>query len=239
MSQIQERQMISTVLPRSELADDLVKEMYALHTQYFVNHQRSVFNDDLAAKDQVILLKCDSKLVGFSTLQVTKEVFANREIAVLYSGDTIIDQQYWGKGQLEIAFLETALKIHETLGLPLYWLLLCSGFRTYRYLTSFMNEYWPRWEQPTPPGAQEMLDYLSVKRFGDTYHKGVVKLSGGQLRGGVSPIDKHRLKNPHVEFFARRNPGHPAGDELVCITPFNPDNLNRFGLRVLNRRTRQ
>ena len=37
---------------------------------------------------------------------------------------------------------------------------------------------------------------------------------------------------PIFSFFAQRNPGHAAGDELVCLTEIHPDNLTRAGRRV-------
>jgi len=79
-----------------------------------------------------------------------------------------------------------------------------------------------------------MLDVLARKRFGPAYQDGVVKLKGGRLRPDVSPIDEARIRHPHIAFFVKRNPGHVYGDELVCITRFEPDNLTRAGLRVLH-----
>lgn len=233
MIQAEKSHVTVSVEAQSGISVSVADEMYELFSRYFEDHERSVFDADLANKDRIILLRAGAELVGFSTMAITREHFAGEDIAVLYSGDTIIDRQHWGSGQLEMAFLTTALATREELGVPLYWLLICSGFRTYRYLTSFMQEYWPRWDQPTPRRAQTMLDFLAEKRFGPAYRDGIVRLDGGRLRAEVSPIDDNRIRQPHVAFFAQINPGHVAGHELACITRFEPDNLSRAGLRVL------
>ena len=51
----------------------------------------------------------------------------------------------------------------------------------------------------------------------------------------TSVIPPGRLANPDVAFFARVNPGHEAGDELVCLTTLDDDNLTRAGRRMLAR----
>jgi hypothetical protein len=38
-----------------------------------------------------------------------------------------------------------------------------------------------------------------------------------------------------VAFFARRNPGHERGDELVCLARVAPDNLTALGRRLAGR----
>ncbi len=38
-----------------------------------------------------------------------------------------------------------------------------------------------------------------------------------------------------MAFFARANPGHEGGDELVCLTSLDDDNLTPAGRRMLAR----
>ncbi len=52
------------------------------------------------------------------------------------------------------------------------------------------------------------------------------------LRGELHGIPPSRLADPHVGFFARRNPGHERGDELVCLVELSRDNLTPAGKRV-------
>jgi hypothetical protein len=42
-----------------------------------------------------------------------------------------------------------------------------------------------------------------------------------------------RTTDAHVEFFLRANPGHAAGDELVCVTELCDANLTLAGRRMV------
>ena len=83
-----------------------------------------------------------------------------------------------------------------------------------------------------------MIDRLAIERFGNTYdpRAGIVRLSEPQvLARGLRGIPAERLKNPHVAFFARANPGHSRGDELVCLTELADGNLTPAGRRMVRR----
>ena len=44
-------------------------------------------------------------------------------------------------------------------------------------------------------------------------------------------LNEKTADNPESRFFRSRNPGHTQGDELVCLTLLEPDNLRSFALR--------
>jgi hypothetical protein len=56
------------------------------------------------------------------------------------------------------------------------------------------------------------------------------------LRGALADIPNGRDRDPHVAFFAGRNPGWAQGDELVCVCPLSADNLTRAGERMVRAR---
>ncbi len=130
-------------------------------------------------------------------------------------------------------------RLHRERPAPrLLWLLLTSGYRTYRFLPTFCRSFYPRHDRPTPPEVARLIDELARGRFGRRYDRaaGIVRFAEPQvlveeLRG----IPPGRLANPDVAFFARANPGHEAGDELVCLTSLGDDNLTRAGRRMLVR----
>lgn len=223
----------SRILPLGALDAATVDAMFALFKRYFVDSRRGVFERDLAGKEQVILLYADGVLVGFSTVQLGTETCGGQKVAVLFSGDTIIDRQHWGSGELERCWLQVALDARARFCCPLYWLLISSGYRTYRFLPVFFREFWPRHDRPTPATEQGIIDQLARQRFDGAYRDGIVRDGCGRLRGDVSPIAAGRLNNPHIAFFATRNPGHLRGDALVCITRIDEPNLTRAGHGVL------
>jgi hypothetical protein len=168
-------------------------------------------------------------------VRIAEVSIAGVELAVLVSGDTIVDRKHWGAGVLEPCWLRLALDVNREISGPLYWLLICSGYRTYRYLPTFFREFWPRYDIPTPPADQELLDAVARVEFGERYQNGIVRLKGGYLREEVSPVDERQLRNPHVAYFVNANPGHVCGDELACITLIDESNFTKAGSKVLRR----
>jgi hypothetical protein len=201
--------------------------MFSLMNQYFAELDRDRFEKDLAAKDDVVLIRAAGELVGFSTMQLSKEQINGSAVLVLFSGDTIIDSRYWNTHELQRCFVERATRAMRESDLPLYWFLICGGYRTYRYLPIFFREFWPRYDRAIPEDCQALIDTLARRRFGDAYQNGVITEGNGFLREDVSPIEEKQLRNPHVAFFDEVNPDHVRGHELVCLTLFDTSNMTR------------
>jgi hypothetical protein len=114
-------------------------------------------------------------------------------------------------------------------------LLLTSGFRTYRFLPVFWREFFPRFDAVTPPLIHELLAHLAEECFGNQFNPGtgIVRFNTPQrLRQDLLGIPEGRESDPHIGFFLSRNPGHGAGDELVCLTELSPQNLTAAGRRI-------
>jgi hypothetical protein len=230
--------LLSEVLPGSELTSDHVTNMFDLFNDYYIANFKT-FQRDLGNKNWVILLK-DSEsgsIQGFSTLAFYSSNVRDKEVGVVYSGDTIIRPKFWGTPELPRTWIKTVLEVGETLPKPLYWLLISSGYKTYRFLTIFYKDFYPRYDQPTPPEIQAIIHHLANERFGSEYSPqfGVIRFKTGAtpLRHGVAEITERRLKDPNVAFFIQKNPGHADGDELVCLTHIHPDNLTPAGRRMI------
>lgn len=219
--------------PRSGLDAATKDAMFQLLCRHFDAVERSVFEADLAEKDRVLLLPDESgALRGFSTLRVWED--STRGLTVIFSGDTIVDQAAWGSPALARGWLEAAMAVLDQASGPVWWLLICSGYRTYRFLPLFFREFWPRFDAETPESARALMDGLASGRYGDLYNNGVVRMAqGARVRPEVGGLTEARLSNPHVAFFAAANPGHVHGDELVCLTRVDPANFTAAALRVL------
>ncbi len=157
-------------------------------------------------------------------------------MGVVYSGDTIIRPAYWGTPALPSVWIKRVLALAAQMPQPVYWLLISSGYKSYRFLPVFYREFYPRYDRPTPPDLQRTLDLLAQDRFGEQYDAttGIVRFIGGgtPLRPGVADVNKERQRNPHIRFFLARNPGHALGDELVCLTQIAWENLTPAGQRM-------
>jgi hypothetical protein len=230
--------LVSQTLPRSELSPEIICEMFEVFCENFERSSLEIFERDLKDKNWVILIRDTerSALQGFSTLALYEMDYQGRRISVVYSGDTIISREYWGTPELPRSWIHTVLEKSAHMPQPLYWLLISSGYKTYRFLTVFYKEFYPRYDEPTPPEMQAMIEFLATQRFGSDYHceAGVVRFQNGAtpLRKGIAEVSDERLHDPHVAFYISKNPGHVHGDELVCITQIHPDNFTAAGRRM-------
>jgi hypothetical protein len=226
----------SILVRRAQLSPSQMNQMYGLLDRHFDGVTREQFDRDLAEKNWVILLAREERLVGFSTLLAYESSFRRAPVSVIYSGDTIVAREAWGTPALPRAWIAAVNQVRATVPRGQYfWLLLTSGFRTYRFLPVFWREFYPRFDRSTPTRQQELLEHLARERFGPQYDpgSGIVRFSQPQrLRSDASGIPENRSADLHVSFFASRNPGWAQGDELVCLTELIPENLTAAGRRM-------
>ncbi len=214
--------------------------MFALMERHYANVQRDLFDSDLAEKDWVILVSdpASGELCGFSTQMLLDVEAEGRPIKALFSGDTIIDRKCWGDQALAHLWGRLALSLIEAHpDAELYWFLISQGYKTYRFLPLFFHEFYPGHDAPTPQRAQTAIDALARARYPDDYDPGAGVIRAGsrqyRLREGLADITPGRLRDDHVRFFQRCNPGHERGDELCCLAPLTRANFTLAAWRVI------
>jgi hypothetical protein len=230
------------VQPRHTLSSQQRDEMFALLSRHFEGVTRPQFDRDLAEKNWVIELRRDGRLVGFSTLLVTTTAFEGEPITAIYSGDTIVAPEAWGTPALARTWIAAVNRLREDHpGQRCYWLLLTSGFRTYRFLPVFWREFFPRHDGATPAAVSRLLAQLARERYGGAFEakSGCVRFAAPQrLRQFLAGVPAGREADAHVAFFLACNPGHAQGDELVCLTEISEQNLTAAGRRMVGAATR-
>ena len=229
------------VLSISDLSAAHAESMYRLYSRYYAGGSHSRFMQDLSQKDYCILLQDERQAVrGFTTLAISEHVISNQRLRCLFSGDTVIQHQFWGEQTLPRAWCRFAghIKAQEP-RLPLYWLLIVKGHRTYRYLKVFSRRYFPAVNCQTPEPVRRIMDSLAQERFGQCYDAktGVIHFPGsrGYLKPEWAALDDNKQGKPEVAFFLEKNPGHGQGDELVCLTELVESNLKRQALQAFCR----
>jgi len=225
------------LLPREALTGRQRDEMFTLLFQHFEGVTREQFERDLEENNWVVQIRREGRLLGFSTLLVCEAHLDATVLTAISSGDTIVAPEGWGSPALARTWVAAVNHLRAASpARPCYWLLLTSGFRTYRLLPVFWREFFPRPTAPTPPFEQRLLDHLAASRYGRCYDpaSGIVRFPRPQrLRGSLADLPSGRASDPHVAFFLVRNPRHADGDELACLTEISEANLTRAGRRMV------
>jgi hypothetical protein len=225
------------ILPIEQIGKELADTMYRMLNAYYGNTTRENFERDLSSKTFVICLfePVHNNLVGFSTLKEFYHSVDGKEYMILYSGDTIIEKEYWGSQALVMGFGEHMISMirrfpdHE-----IFWFLISKGIRTYKYLPVFFREYYPHPRVATPQKHQAIMDSVARKLFADDYKqdRGIIAMENGQyLKGEFIP--QPNLENEVEAFYYKKNPGHAKGEELVCLAALRADNVCDHIKRVL------
>ena len=218
---------------------DAMWRLYEAHYDYV---DRATFDHDLAEKT-LVFLGSDAgsgEVVGFSTALIYRHRHAGRTVGVYFSGDTIVHPRYWGQTALHRSVIATLLrwKVRHPLT-PLYWYLICSGYRTYLTLVRNFPEHWPHHERVTPACERGLIDALSHSRYGEAYdvERGVISFGDRQpmLKTVVATLTNSALGLPEVRFFAEVNPGHARGDELAMIARVDARAVGGMAIKWLRR----
>lgn len=201
------------------------RQMFDVFEQYYAGTDFETFEKDMRKKTGVIMVrrKADKAIVGFTTVTEYYFIMPNGKPACgVFSGDTIIQKEYWGSRVLQSRFFIYVLKKKFISGrIPLYWLLISKGFKTYLLLANNFTDY-----HPHPKGKNSNLSAV-VKSYCENLFPGVYNektelLDFGNdyqmLKGGVAEItDDLRKAKPKVAFFEEKNPTWQKGTELPCV----------------------
>lgn len=214
----------------SDLSAEIREEMYSLFRTHF-QAQREGFESELNSKERVLLVRDPSGLQAFSTLTVFRP---QQGVRVLFSGDTLVSPRARIGHHLPSLWADYVFRQLPPDDDKSYWLLLCSGYRTYRILPTFYRTWAP---DCVDAELLELRDRWSKELFGERYHNGIVTPRWATPLHEPEP--PYRLRtDPHVDFFLRHNPGYGVGHELSCLVSLEKRNLTPAGLRLAERRAR-
>ncbi len=215
--------MTGRVVPIARVSETQRRQMYAVFERYYEAVDFETFERDLASKDYVILLFDGGGTIGgFSTMKHLELHRDGKLHRGLFSGDTVVAEEFWGQRVLGRLFLRHLLlqKLKRPLE-PYWWFLISKGYKTYLLMANNFAEHYPRFEGQTSAEAQALLDGFAATLYPNDYRRerGTIEFdqSHGQLKRGIAGITSEMLGNPRIQFFQERNPGWSQGHELACI----------------------
>ena len=230
------QELIGVVRSQSALLWSEVDRLRELFVCHYDRVDPEAFDSDLREKDWVLELRDRRGTIrGFTTMKLYDQIVGGRRVRAVFSGNTIIDPAFWGEQALVRTFCRFMAQLkHAEPQLPLYWYLICSGYRTYMFLPLFFRRFYPHFQEPAPV-EQELAEHFGRLKFPDEYRDGVVHVLEPRecLRSELAEPPESKLRNPHVRYFLETNSGYRRGNELVCMAEFSLDNNRRTAHQAL------
>lgn len=223
----------------SELTAKQELRMLQLLNLYFDNVNKDYFFKDLKEKQWVIIFEnANKELQGFSTQTLMDVEVDGTQIKALFSGDTIIDKEYWGSRELPRVWGRLVLSLIKRFpGLKLYWFYISKGYMTYMLMPRYFFNFYPKYAEETPQFEKKVLDTLAFKKFGLGYDakRGIVRIQFNYyLKKGVGNITNDLLNDPNIKFFKEKNPYYYLGEELACLVELTEENMKPIFKQVIS-----
>lgn len=213
--------MKGQIKPVREYTEQEITTMYHLMKEFYDNVDEAVFRKDFFDKDYCLSLTHETGgLVGFTTQKQMEVDIGDKTVHGIFSGDTIIHKKYWGDVTLFKVWanfwFEFAASYEE-----FYWFLICKGYKTYRILPLFWQEFYPNYRVETPSYEKRIIDAYAGVIYPEEYNPntGVIEYKSvkDKLKEGVADVGEHEMKNKDIAFFCEANPGYAEGNDLACL----------------------
>jgi hypothetical protein len=219
-----------------------LRVMYSIYEKYYENTSFDIFQSDFYKKTGAFII-CHpdtGRIVGFSTLMKCDIKAGDKTYHALFSGDTVIEKEFWGTRALQRAmyiYLITEKVKHPTE--PVYWMLISKGFKTYLLLANNFFTYYPHFKGKNQR-LSGVVDSYCRQYFGDYYDPASKILNFGNdyqpLKENVAPITEiMRSNNPKIKFFEERNPNWVQGTELPCVGEITWQELAKYAQRFITK----
>lgn len=215
---------------------DIVR-MHEIFVGYYDNVELEVFLGDMGKKTGVFIMRAGDgaaeRIVGFSTIMHLDLSVEGRRARGIFSGDTIVERQFWGSRSLQRAFVGHVIRQRLANPFrPLYWFLISKGYKTYLLLANNYPRYYPN-----PEGSHRHLAHVvhtyCHHLFVNAYDNEKMLLDFGagyqKLKDDVAGIsDEMRRRYPKIAFFEQCNPSWQRGTELPCVGEIAFSDLWRY-----------
>ncbi|MES2090857.1 MAG: hypothetical protein V4532_12880 [Pseudomonadota bacterium] len=240
MSAIIKKEKVNTFFrPIRAVTVTHIKQMYDLYAKYYENTSLDVFLSDLSKKSGVILVTraANDEIVGFSTQTFFDIQVEGKRVRGIFSGDTIIEQAYWGNNALANTFYRRLIiERFKRPFVPFYWFLISKGYKTYLLMTNNFYNYYPN-VNGKDDQYRRITDAYCQQLFPEAFDREKMLLDFGEsyvrLKGDVASITPDLASaNPHIAFFEKVNPSWRRGTEVPCLAACDYESVFRSMIDV-------
>lgn len=221
--------------------------MFRVFERYYKDVSWEQFIEDLSDKQSLFMVieegLAGGRIVGFSTnWKRTLALSDGRRATFLFSGDTVVEKEYWGTRLLQMAFFWYILRAKLASPFsPVYWMLISKGYKTYLMMRSNFPNSFPSAEGSIDASTRAVIDEFYSRRFGAAYQPetGLIAFDTphGAVKEGIAAPPPQLASDPEVRFFMKANPRYQEGVELACLAQVRfsdfPRHLLKYFLRPL------
>jgi len=214
-----------------------------LLTSEFYDVEREYSESELRRRQSIAMFRMGDALLGMAAIDTYPTTFRGRAIVVLHTSHLLIREHWRGRNLVQKLGARTFLEARLRYPLrPIYWFYDALSYKSYLLLPRNFRTFWPRHDAPTPEPQAALIDQLATLAYGPAWRpaRGVVVRSGQRrLRPTTAPLILDSDSEPELTFFARANPGHAAGDTLVCLCPLTASNWFSVARKAFQRLRRR
>jgi hypothetical protein len=212
----------STIL-MEKATSSLKQEMFELFEEYYDHVTYERFLADLNEKTHVFLFheKGTNRLVGFSTIY-RKKMKSVAPGIFLFSGDTVIHEDYWGSKALQKSFFWFILESKFLSPFsPVYWMLMSKGVKTYLMMRKNFKASYPNKFSKNPDMFDRVLKNFYSLKYPENYlhEKGLILFQEkiGSVKQSLELPTEKIMAHQDAVYFFDVNPNWMEGDELACV----------------------
>lgn len=213
----------SSFIALQDLKTTDTQAMYAIYSKFYQNTSHAIFINDLQHKTGAIVARTrqTNRIIGFSTLTIFDCDLHGKRIRGIFSGDTIVEPEYWGSRCLHVAFYKQILlaRLRHPFT-PLYWYLISKGYKTYLLLTRNFYDFYPN-RNKQDNKLRDVVSAFSKQQYPDAFDPERMLLDFGDgapcLDDDIAKITPEiRAQEPDIAYFEDCNPSWRKGTELPC-----------------------
>jgi len=199
-----------------------ISDMFRVFCRYYENTSIDQFIADLGKKQGAFIVRrrVDNVIVGFSTLGVYTMMVDGKKVRGIFSGDTILEKDYWGNRAINAEFVKRVLiEAIKDPFTPQYWFLISKGYKTFLLLSRNFPNYFPHPSQENPH-MKNIVEAYCEQLFPGCLNRESMVLDFGDgyncLKNNVTPITDEQRQEEDIAFFEQKNPEWTRGCELPC-----------------------
>lgn len=213
---------------RESLTPVQITHMWEIYKGYY-NYTHASFLERIETNTLYALYVKGDKICGFTGLRINELRVDGKNHFLIYFGQTILPWGLKGKQLFTLTTAQLILKFWKKMLLHHTWVWYDAlSFKAYWIPAKVVGRFYPNCTHATPVSVEKLMNKIGKQYYGDSYceETNIVTKPKPFVKLTQREIPTAFLSNPHVAFYATRNPGYKEGHGLLTIVPLTWCNIS-------------